>query len=67
MMRRDKIYLRLGVPDGYVEPVVYAAPFVINDALIASRGSNVFEGNWENTSYSAKVAAAGVTIGSSLG
>ena len=30
----------------YAPPIVYSAPFVIDDALIASRGSNVFEGNW---------------------
>jgi hypothetical protein len=37
---------------------VYSAPINITDALIVSNGSNVFTGNWENTSYSADNGAA---------
>lgn len=32
-------------------PIVYDAPVTITDALIAARGSNVFEGNWEQQSW----------------
>lgn len=32
-------------------PIVYDAPITITDALIAARGSNVFEGNWEQQSW----------------
>lgn len=37
---------------------VFDGPLTITDALISSRGSNVFEGNWENTSYTADNGAA---------
>lgn len=32
-------------------PPVYDAPLVINDALISARGSNIFEGNWEQANF----------------
>lgn len=33
-------------------PPVYEAPFNIDDALISARGSNIFTGNWESSSFS---------------
>lgn len=32
-------------------PIVYQAPFNIDDALITARGSNVFTGNWESGTF----------------
>ena len=48
---------------GPVDPALlvapsYSAPLLIDAAAITANGSNIFEGNWENTSYSANAGAA---------
>lgn len=48
---------------GPVDPALlvapsYSAPLLIDAAAITANGSNIFEGNWENTSYSDNAGAA---------
>lgn len=42
----------------YAPAIVYQTPIVINDALISARGSNIFEGNWRNDSFTDNQGAA---------